>query len=183
MSNAASSLKTIESTISVIDSEDLFVREKPPYGLGVFADRRFVAGEIVGRFEGDRYLRREVHDFTHFIEIGYGEFLGPSGGLDDFFNHSCSPTARLLFRGELPELQAVRDIEPGEEITFDYASCLVTDPTVFDCSCGNFECRGVIQSYLLLPLTRKRQLIERGLIPRWVIESDDRRKLLRSRVS
>jgi hypothetical protein len=182
MSNAASSLKTIENTPSVTDSDDLFIREKPPYGLGVFADRRFLAREIVGRFQGDRFLRREVDDFTHFIEVGYGEFLGPSGGVDDFFNHSCSPTTRLLFQGDIPELEAVRDIELGEEITFDYASCLVTDPTVFDCSCGSFECRGVIQSYLLLPRDRKRQLVDRGLIPRWVIESEDRTRLLRARV-
>jgi len=169
MSKAASSLKSNESII--LGSDALFVREKPPYGLGVFAGRRFLKGEIVGHFVGDRYVRREIHNFTHFIEVGYGEFLGPSGGVDDFFNHSCTPTTRLLFLNNQPALEAVRDIEINEEITFDYAACLVTDPTVFDCSCGSFECRRVIQSYLLLTRSQKRQLIQRGWVPQWVIES------------
>ncbi|HYC00602.1 MAG TPA: SET domain-containing protein [Candidatus Limnocylindrales bacterium] len=53
-----------------------------------------------------------------------------------FFNHSCNPNC--LSAGYDFEL-AVRDIEPGEELTDDYATLNLTEP--FECLCGTAACR------------------------------------------
>ncbi len=55
----------------------------------------------------------------------------------DFVNHSCEPTCG--FRGSL-QLVALRDINPGEEITFDYAMSESAD-YFLDCTCGTASCR------------------------------------------
>lgn len=55
------------------------------------------------------------------------------------FNHSCEPNAGLS--GQI-SLIAMRDIEAGEEITFDYAMCDNSDYDEFDCACGSLNCRG-----------------------------------------
>lgn len=57
----------------------------------------------------------------------------------DFINHSCSPNAGLS--GQI-SLVAMRDIDPDEEIVYDYAMSDGSDYDQFECSCGSPECRG-----------------------------------------
>lgn len=56
-----------------------------------------------------------------------------------FVNHSCRPTC--MAPGFDLEI-AIRDIEPGEQLTGDYAT--YNFETEFDCFCGAPECRGRI---------------------------------------
>lgn len=67
-------------------------------------------------------------------------FISPDEiGEIDCFNHSCAPNAG--FNGHI-ELVAMRDIAAGEEVTFDYATCLTTGFGDMDCLCGTSNCRG-----------------------------------------
>jgi hypothetical protein len=56
-----------------------------------------------------------------------------------FVNHSCRPTS--LAPGFDFEI-AVRDIEPGEQITDDYGALNIESE--FACACGYARCRGII---------------------------------------
>lgn len=60
-----------------------------------------------------------------------------------YINHSCEPNCGL--RGDITGV-AMRDIQVGEEITFDYAMLdNESDPSYnFKCECGSKECRGII---------------------------------------
>ena len=62
-----------------------------------------------------------------------------------FFNHSCDPNAGI--NGQI-FLVAMRDIEKGEQITFDYAMTLHHTEGVgryeLKCLCGSKNCRGTI---------------------------------------
>ncbi len=53
-------------------------------------------------------------------------------------NHSCHPN--MWWSGS-DKLLSRWDIQPGEELTYDYASSEVTLPMQFDCSCGSEYCR------------------------------------------
>lgn len=61
----------------------------------------------------------------------------------DYINHSCNPNAGM--RGHIL-LVAMRDIEPNEEVTFDYAMVVSEwvgmDP--ISCDCGSSECRKIV---------------------------------------
>ena len=58
-----------------------------------------------------------------------------------FVNHSCEANCRSTgFDFEL----AVRDIQPGEEITDDYGSLNVD--LEFECGCGAARCRGTVRA-------------------------------------
>jgi hypothetical protein len=57
----------------------------------------------------------------------------------DFINHSCNPNAGPS--GQIV-MVALRDIEPGEEICFDYAMSDGSPYDEFDCACGAVDCRG-----------------------------------------
>ena len=56
----------------------------------------------------------------------------------DMFNHSCNPNCVLLGS---QVLVAWRDINVGEELTFDYATCDDSDYDEFQCGCSEPNCR------------------------------------------
>lgn len=63
----------------------------------------------------------------------------------NFINHSCCPNAGI--KGQIV-LVAMREIEPNEEVTFDYAMCLHSSPGMqryeIKCLCGMGKCRGIV---------------------------------------
>lgn len=56
-----------------------------------------------------------------------------------YMNHSCVPTC---FSADLDFEVAVADIQPGDQVTNDYAALNIERP--FECQCGHVACRGII---------------------------------------
>jgi SET domain-containing protein len=55
-----------------------------------------------------------------------------------FMNHSCDANTEWI---DIDTMIASRDIKPGEELTYDYATTEVSIPYEFDCKCGAPNCR------------------------------------------
>jgi SET domain-containing protein len=122
----------------------------PQIGFGVFATRFIPKGTITWVFDPlDQIISppKESHLpalLRHQLDIysyqnGRGErILCWDHGR--FVNHSCYPTS--LAPGLDLEI-AIRDIQPGEQITDDYGSLNLEQP--FDCACGFPQCRDRIQ--------------------------------------
>ncbi|HEX2696377.1 MAG TPA: SET domain-containing protein [Anaerolineales bacterium] len=113
-------------------------------GCGVFATQPVKKGELLVLWGGKIITEEEVDpnmpDFTQrVLQIEEGLYLF-SLKLEpaDCFNHSCDPNAG--FTGQIG-LVAMRDIQAGEEICFDYAMCDGTNYDEFDCNCGSPRCR------------------------------------------
>lgn len=84
-----------------------------------------------------------------------------------YMNHSCNPTT---WWADDDSLEALRDIHPGEEVTFDYATADVHPwwRTKWSCTCGADNCRGFISGRDCLdPAFQKRY---RGHLPSWVLQ-------------
>ena len=90
-------------------------QRSPIHGRGLFALRRFRKDAYIATFEG----RETTEDGMHVLWVvdEDGSELGIEGQNDlRFLNHSLDPNAE--FRG--PDLHALRNIQPGHEITFHY---------------------------------------------------------------
>jgi SET domain-containing protein len=61
-----------------------------------------------------------------------------------YINHSCEPNAFMKITYGHILFIALRDIEPGEEITIDYESTLHSNKK--RCICGAPSCRGTINN-------------------------------------
>jgi len=136
-------------------------------GRGLFATKKILEGEVIwkhqvdpyGRKTGRIYTNAEVeriwkNDLDWFFHWAYrcGEdaFLGPitkeSVDLEAtyFQNHSCDPSTWWV---DEITLSALRDIEPGDEITFDYATSEFDEEEIAieKCLCGSSICRGSLR--------------------------------------
>jgi hypothetical protein len=131
-------------------SPKLEVRAEPEKGgFGVYAIEAVAAGEIVSVWGGyivdAEQLDTLPHEVQqHTVQIEEGLYLATIGGAEtaDFINHSCDPNLGL--RGQIT-LVALRDIEVGEEVCFDYAMTDCTPYDEFECHCGTAICRGTVR--------------------------------------
>lgn len=126
------------------------VRPSPIQGRGLFARAPLGAGEIVAVKGGHVFgpaMRVELQKRLGPAEIQIGEelFIGPvteeeREGCMIFSNHSCDPNVGVL--GQVV-FAAMRQIEPGEELTHDWA---MTDDDAdrLECHCGSERCRGSV---------------------------------------
>lgn len=117
-------------------------------GYGLFACELIEKDEVLAVWggivvPGDRLGEYSEYAQTHGLQVEDDLFLLPLTEDDpsDYFNHSCSPNSGLL--GQIT-LVAMRQIQVGEEICFDYAMSDSNPYDEFTCGCGTPECRGRI---------------------------------------
>jgi hypothetical protein len=156
----------------------LEVRTAPGKGRGVYAGQAYGKGLEVLQFEGQVVRRSEIPDplppeDDHFLQFGPDSYLGPSGGIDDLVNHACDPNCAVLITPGRVSLVAIRTIEDGEEVTFDYSLTSLEPPDQWrlDCRCGSAGCRRVVTGFLWLPRSEQERLVQAGLVPPYVCQA------------
>jgi uncharacterized protein len=134
--------------VPAVVSAKLEVRDSGIYGKGCYALARFqarrkialYAGEVV---RGERRIERRLREQEGDIKvIRLDDDLAIDGAVGGdataYINHSCAPNAFMrIVPGEKVAFFALRDIEPGEEITMNYRD--PDHPPV--CRCGAANCR------------------------------------------
>ena len=135
-------------------------------GRGVFAAMTFKKGEEVLEFLGEIRDVADFDDLTYALQIGPSTFIGPSGDVDDFVNHSCEPNTGIREREGRVVLFALTDIKAGLEITFDYSTTQSGGYWTMDCQCGSDYCRGTIGDFRDLSTTLKSYYVKnRAVLP------------------
>lgn len=115
-------------------------------GSGSFAIESIDRGEVVAAFGGwvvdRRHLKMASEDReARSIQIDDDLYLmsGDEPEPGDMVNHSCEPNCGLA--GQVLVI-ALRPIEVGEQLTFDYAMCDGYPEELFECECESAGCRG-----------------------------------------
>jgi hypothetical protein len=118
---------------------DVHLQQESNHKL-LIATKSFQRGDVISKFESSeihaepsRYTV-QVNEYEHIIL--QPEFL-------QYINHSCNPNA--FFNTSTMELEALRNIEPGDEFTFFYPSTEWFMAEPFACHCGEVNCIGVIK--------------------------------------
>ena len=158
------------------------------YGQGVFATERIAEGEKILEFAGPLLRREQLpacceRTADRYLQIGEDMYLGASGALDDYVNHSCSPNSGLVYHSNGVTLVALRVIQAGEELNFDYSTSMDEEEWTMECGCGSPICRGIVEDFVTLPLDRQQYYIKRGVVPQFILLSITRRAVERKRES
>ena len=97
-------------------------------GLGLFATAAIERGAFIVEYSGKRISTREAKareqtsGARYMFEINSRWTVdgSPRSNIGRYANHSCRPNAEsAIWKGKVI-LRAIRTIEPGEEITYDY---------------------------------------------------------------
>ncbi len=134
----------------VEQSEWVVFRESPIHGFGGFARCRVPKGVRVLEYLGEKIDKAESARRCEANNV-YIFTLNDTHDLDGNFdwnparllNHSCSPNCEAEVYQERIWLVTLREIEPGEELTFNYGFDLV-DYQEYPCRCGAANCVGFI---------------------------------------
>lgn len=132
-------------------------------GWGSFAVSPILRGELVASFGGYVVKKSDLQNFSaerisRSIQVSEDLYLmsGESPEPGDQINHSCNPNCGLMGS---TVVVALRNIEVGEEISYDYAMSDSEAYDEFNCECNSSECRGVVtgKDWMLPELQKKYQ--------------------------
>ncbi|MEO6278938.1 SET domain-containing protein-lysine N-methyltransferase [Roseateles sp.] len=143
------------------------VRDSGVHGRGVYALVPFAAGARIIEYTGeiiswDEAVERHPHDpaqpnHTFYFHLDSGDVIdGLRGNIARWINHACEPNCEADEVDGRVFVHALRDLEAGEELFYDYRLMLDERHTAkvkkqFACWCGAATCRGT----MLEPKTRK----------------------------
>lgn len=126
-------------------------------GRGVFACEPIAKGQRILTFQGRVLRSAELTDDLLAMQIDGDLWLCSDGSLlDDCLNHSCDPNSGFT-TGDLT-LYALRDIDPGEEIGWDYSTSISELGWTLECRCGSPRCRRTIRSWGELSADKRERL-------------------------
>ena len=134
------------------------VRESGVHGRGVYATKPIPKGARIIEYTGRRVLWENVpndpddpHTFLFGLDNGI-EVIDPTirGNEARWINHSCDPNCEAIEEeDERVFIYALRDLQQGEELFYDYA-LQVDEPITREvaeesrCFCGSSRCRGTM---------------------------------------
>ena len=131
------------------------LKETENKGVGVFATRLIKQGEHLFHLDLRKLRAYSVPELEGHPEGDHADYVGRGKYVIDhspasYMNHSCDPNCYCKMKAiGVKDIYAARDIEPGEELTIDYAATAVDQFAgqgfwVLDCKCGSPNCRGKV---------------------------------------
>ena len=132
------------------------VRKSGVHGRGFYATRLISKGTRIIEYAGQRVSWEDAPDEEnnpHTFNFGLesGQVINPEIGGNDarWINHCCDPNCEAIEEDGRIFIYAMRDIEAGEELFYDYAMEIdepITEESKrkFACHCGSANCRGTM---------------------------------------
>ncbi len=129
----------------------LMIRSSAIHAAGCYTTTPIRKGARVVEYTGPRIQKAEADrlyedsPITYLFGIGSRSTVIDGHGAAMFLNHSCDPNCETDESRGRVWIQAIRDIAPGEELTYDY--CLYDgDEDEASCNCGAPACRKTMYS-------------------------------------
>ena len=137
------------------------VRDSGVHGRGVYAIAPIEAGSRIVEYKGERIswkqaVDRHPHDpaqpnHTFYFHLDTGQVIDAlyGGNKARWINHACEPNCEAEEIEGRVFIKALRDLEAGEELFYDYGLVLDERHTAkvkkqFACWCGAATCRGTM---------------------------------------
>ena len=139
------------------------VRRSGVHGKGVYALQPIAAGDTLIEYVGEiiswpEALRRHPHDpkdpnHTFYFSLDDGRVIDAAhgGNAARWINHACDPNCEADETEGRVFIKALRDLQPGEELFYDYGLTIDERYTPalkkqYECRCGSPNCRRTMLS-------------------------------------
>jgi len=160
-------------------SEIFEIKESGSLGRGLFATQLIKKGGQILEFTGpfislEEAWQKAPDKLSCPLQIGPTQYIDiQEPGV--LANHSCSPNAGVQ---NDRFLVAIQDIQPGQEIFYDYSTTMETmdeDNWTLECRCGGPNCRHTISDFRCLPPEVQESYLQLNIVQSFI-----RGKLLKS---
>lgn len=133
--------------------------------LLVIANKIFYKNEIV-----DTLLNLPIVSYNTKYNITKSEieFFDTTNHFSKKLNHSCDPN--LIINTNTWNILAKKNINFGDELTFNYLQTEFIVSESFQCSCKSSNCYGYIQGYKFLTKEQKNLILQEYQTPLYFIE-------------
>ena len=149
-------------------SRKIATRRSTIHGNGMFAVAPISKGERLIEYKGRRRTHEEVdagesgdvdtgHTFLFTLNDEYVIDANHGGNAARWINHSCDPNCEAVLEEDDGDdrrldkvfIEAIRDIAPGEELSYNYGIRLEEKHTkelkkIWECRCGSPNCTGTM---------------------------------------
>lgn len=156
-----------ESSIFNLDNNKIYLGEGD-LGKGVFAKRLLRKGEIILKFKGpiigfeDAVAKGEKECWPLQVEkTEYIDLEEPGC----FANHSCNPNSGIVANRILV---AIKNIEMGTEIRYDYSTTVDEDYWRMECRCKSNNCRNIISDFKYLDENLRAYYLSLGIVQSFI---------------
>jgi SET domain-containing protein len=129
----------------------LIIRSSDIHAAGCYTTTAVRKGERVVEYTG-RLITKEEADalyedqlVTYLFGLGDGAMVIDGHCAAMFINHSCNPNCESSEEDGRVWVTAIRNLAPGDEITYDYCLYDGGDDEAI-CNCGAKKCRGTMYS-------------------------------------
>jgi SET domain-containing protein len=142
------------------NGKSIKMKESKIHGRGVFAARGIPAGKRIVEYKGERITWKQADQRypddpdapSHTFLFSVGELVTDAnrkGNVARWINHSCDPNCEAVEDDERIFIEAIRDIMPGEELSYEYNIIFDERHTKalkqrYTCRCGHKGCRGTL---------------------------------------
>lgn len=124
----------------------LIIRSSAIHAAGCYTTSRIRKGTRIVEYTGPRISKEEADQkyalspTTYLFGVGDGSTVIDGHGTAMFVNHSCDPNCETEEIDGRVWIMAIRNIAPGEELTYDYY-LYDGDEDEARCNCGSPRCR------------------------------------------
>ena len=129
----------------------LIIRSSSIHAAGCYTMRAIRRGERICEYDGPRFTKQVADKRYEGGMVTYLFSFGEHGSVIDgfgtamFLNHCCDPNCETEEDSGRIFIRAIRDIEAGEELTYEY-NLHDSDEDECACHCGTERCRGTMFS-------------------------------------
>jgi uncharacterized protein len=129
----------------------LIIRSSAIHAAGCYTTTAIRKGTRVTEYTGHKLTKEQADlsyedsPITYLFGLGKGAIVIDGHAMAMFINHSCAPNCETEEKKGRVWITAIRDIEPAEEITYDYCLYDGGDDEAI-CNCGAEKCRGTMYS-------------------------------------
>jgi hypothetical protein len=128
----------------------LIIRSSAIHAAGCYTTTAIRKGAHLAEYDGHRIGKHKADKtyedcpVTYLFGLGKGEVVIDGHCMAMFINHSCDANSETEEKKGRVWITALRNIKPGEEITYDYCLYDGDDSDEAICNCGAKNCRGTM---------------------------------------
>ena len=133
------------------------------FGNGLFAKQNIYKGATLLSIKGKMISFQDtlsMDDESYALQIDFDRYIVLQPPMV-YCNHSCLPNCGINHH---LELIAIKDINAGEELFWEYSTSMLERHWTMQCYCGTKHCRKQINDFDQLPAELQKQYMEMKIV-------------------